>query len=185
MSFRETDRRNAMERPTILLGSLTMSIRLHFLGVASSVLLVCARASAREVAEENGNAVAETVQGRRSSGDEKFPLPDQGHLLITSGAQFSIMHLVSSDSFGTTQRTTNISLTPSFDYLVTDHLTVGTRLSLGIAKSDNWGSTLSLGVSPFVGYLIPLGERLAIWPKVGASYTYYDLEFGGTSHSIG
>jgi hypothetical protein len=162
-----------------------MSFRLHFLGAASSALLVTARVSAREVTEQGGTAASEDVEDRKSSRDEKFPLPDQGHLLITSGAQVSVAHTVSSYPEGSTRRTTNITLTPSLEYLVTDHLTVGARLYLGMTKSEDWGTSWVAGASPVIGYLIPLGGRLALWPKVGASYTYYSNEAGPGWRSIG
>ena len=55
-----------------------------------------------------------------------------------------------------------------------------------MSKSDAWGGTTWLvGASPFVGYLIPLGERIALWPKVGGSYFYYSNAMGQSSRSIG
>ena len=53
---------------------------------------------------------------------------------------------------------------PSLDVAVTDHVTLGATL---IFEAADRGSTL--GGSVRFGYFLPLGDRLALWPRLGVS----------------
>lgn len=77
--------------------------------------------------------------------------------------------------------TTRLWLAPSADVFVTDHLSVGGLIEV----SHAWGSaeaggrrlelpgTTSLTFLPRVGFFVPIGDRIGIWPRAG---------FGWASH---
>jgi hypothetical protein len=72
----------------------------------------------------------------------------------------------------------------AFDYTVIDHLTIGGSLVLAfglggknetktgnVTRSTDSPTTTLIGISPRVGYVIPVGDILAIWPRGG--FTFY------------
>jgi hypothetical protein len=81
-----------------------------------------------------------------------------------------------------------LSFTPSVDVFVTDRLTVGGSLAIGYDRlesvpSGSPGDTMTLrdhsesvGLSPRVGYVVPLGGWLALWPRLEVGF--------GTSRTV-
>jgi hypothetical protein len=75
--------------------------------------------------------------------------------------------------------TTSLWLSPAADVFVLEHLSVGGRIEI----AHSWGAvegggqrielpgTTSLGLLPRVGFYVPLGDRLGIWPRIGVGWS--------------
>jgi hypothetical protein len=75
--------------------------------------------------------------------------------------------------------TTSLWLAPSADVFVTDHLSVGGLIEVG----HTWGAiesggqklelpgTTSMTFLPRVGFYVPIGDRIGIWPRAGVGWT--------------
>lgn len=62
-----------------------------------------------------------------------------------------------------------VRVEPSFHYFVAENISVGALLAFELQKQgDEKEQGIALG--PLVGYNLPLGEHLSLWPKVGAAY---------------
>ncbi len=78
--------------------------------------------------------------------------------------------------------TTSLWLAPAADVFVTDHLSVGGRIEV----RHTWGAiegggqrlelpgTTSMTFLPRVGFYVPFGDRLGLWPRVGAGWTSHE-----------
>jgi len=106
----------------------------------------------------------------------------------TTGAE--IRH---SDGSVTTSRGTHFGLAPSLDVFVTDRLSLGGRGHIDYFSSryDSSGAGMGgleatgygVGLWPRVGYVVPLGEAVALWPRleVGADVTRQAFRTGERS----
>jgi len=76
----------------------------------------------------------------------------------------------------------SLHLVPSLDYFIQDHLSVGGLV--GIDK-DGGGSTIRFGAR--VGYDIPLGSLVSMWPRGGleVSHSSPNMGSGATVTSVG
>lgn len=77
----------------------------------------------------------------------------------------------------------------AFDYSVGGGLTVGGAVTLFFtlsaedetktgsrSQSNDAGKTTVLGIAPRIGYVLPLGEVVAFWPRLGFSYIHAKYE---------
>ena len=82
-----------------------------------------------------------------------------------------------------TQRVTTFYVAPSLDVFVLDRFSVGGLVEFawqnqsleltppgGASTKTGLAATTSFTVLPRIGYLIPLGDRVAIWPRLGVGY---------------
>jgi hypothetical protein len=86
-------------------------------------------------------------------------------LAISSDATLGFSYS-SSESLGTV---TDVNIHPAFDYFVIRGLSIGGTVNVNISSQDIQGSTFhsyTLGTGPRLGVAIPLGERVALWPRV-------------------
>ncbi|MGD0525842.1 MAG: hypothetical protein ABSE49_11895 [Polyangiaceae bacterium] len=84
-----------------------------------------------------------------------------------------------------------ISLAPAADYFVIDNLSLGLELLFGYGsysppstpgvttKSTN---VTEYGIAPRVGYNIPIGDTLSLWPKVFFEHAGFSLGGGGAGY---
>jgi hypothetical protein len=63
------------------------------------------------------------------------------------------------------------------DVLVTDRLTVGGALVFARVAPDRGANQTIFAISPRAGFMIPVTDRLSIWPRGG--FTYYNLDSAG------
>jgi hypothetical protein len=80
---------------------------------------------------------------------------------------------------GSETTTTHLWFAPAGDVFVLEHLSLGGRVEIGHA----WGAierggqrtelpgTTTFGLLPRVGFYVPIGDRLGIWPRVGLGWT--------------
>jgi hypothetical protein len=86
------------------------------------------------------------------------------------------------------------SLAPAADYFVIDNLSVGLEIlfgydtfspgnsGVGMGPAPQSTNLTAYGFSPRVGYNIPLGTNLSIWPKVFFEHAGYSLGGGGAGY---
>ncbi len=90
-----------------------------------------------------------------------------------------------------TTTTTTFFLSPSADYFVIDHLSLGGHVELAFGGGSNKvrinqtttqtfdrPSTTNITLMPRIGYLFPVGDRFAIWPRLGFGYTSQQVVVG-------
>jgi hypothetical protein len=85
------------------------------------------------------------------------------------------------------------SLAPAADYFVIDNLSVGLEILFGYdsfsppnptggGTSPQSTNLTAYGFSPRVGYNVPIGSNLSIWPKVFFEHAGYSLGGGGAGY---
>ena len=101
-----------------------------------------------------------------------------------STSRYSIDPLAPGDPNQTFHSTT-IWLAPAADYFLIDHLSIGGLVEIasvsgsvdsslpGVGTVNNdLPTTTNVTLLPRIGYLIPIGDRFAIWPRGGIGYAY-------------
>lgn len=78
------------------------------------------------------------------------------------------MSLANTSLSGVDDSTTTLTLRPAFDWFFTDSISLGGFFGVDYTSGAG-GSTSVLSVGPRLGYNLPIGERLSVWPKVGLS----------------
>jgi opacity protein-like surface antigen len=86
-----------------------------------------------------------------------------------------------------------------FDWLPIQNLTIGGAAWLyadlqasdsistgGVSKSTNTPKATYWGIAPRVGYIIPMGDKLSLWPRAGIEYhnVSYSSDVGSASSSV-
>jgi hypothetical protein len=112
-----------------------------------------------------------------------------GYALLTPATMLSLGGSSTSNNGGSTF---GFSIAPAADYFVIDHLSIGLELLLGYSSfsppsfggmSLPSGNTTSYGFAPRLGYDVPLGTNLSIWPKVFFEHLGYSD--GGSASGYG
>jgi hypothetical protein len=107
-------------------------------------------------------------------------------------------HSLDPQNNGTTTTYTNTFwLAPSADLFVIDRLSIGllaefvtTWSSADVPRNNNVTQSVSLpGTNSFtllprVGYLIPIIDRFAIWPRAGIGYARYETDVGNPDNAV-
>ncbi len=101
-----------------------------------------------------------------------------------STSRYSQDGLTAGDPNQTVHQTT-IWLAPAADYFVIDHLSIGGFVEIASLSGSVDTQTIGTGtvnndlptttnftLLPRIGYLIPIGDRFAIWPRGGIGYAY-------------
>lgn len=77
---------------------------------------------------------------------------------------------------------TSFWIAPSADFFPIDHLTIGALIEVsatinsldrkvaGVSQSIDLPTTVNFTLLPRVGWMFALGDRFAIWPRIGAGY---------------
>ena len=69
---------------------------------------------------------------------------------------------------------TSVGVSPSVDYFIIDHLSVGTAVTIAHSKWSTYGydrSLTTMAIAPRIGYEIPLGSVFSLWPTVGVVHS--------------
>jgi hypothetical protein len=129
---------------------------------------------------------AQETESRAAPGAREY-LGRRGQLVITSGTQFDFRREVLGSSDAGLDTVSTVTLMPSLDYFVTDHLTLGGSIGLGLTTWNTGNEpAIFFSISPRVGYHVPVGDRISFWPQIQAAYgrgllSYWDIE----SESLG
>jgi hypothetical protein len=111
-----------------------------------------------------------------------------GYALLTPASMLSLGGSSTSNNGGSTF---GVSVAPAADYFVIDNLSIGLELLIGYATysppsfngmSAQGGNTTTYGFAPRVGYNIPLGTSLSLWPKVFFEYAGYSEGGSGSGY---
>ena len=107
--------------------------------------------------------------------------------IMQSSPQFAIVH--ETVSMGG-QSATLVDIAPSIDYFVIPNLSIGALLGIEYGSLDANGTTLPTGatvteisVEGRVGYNIPLGDGISIWPRLGIGYQHISVSNDGMTAS--
>jgi hypothetical protein len=111
--------------------------------------------------------------------------------------QLSEHSLDANDNTSTTVNSNSIWLAPSLDLFIIDHLSVGllaeimyTWSSEDIPRNPNvtetvtLPSTTSITLLPRIGYLIALGDRFALWPRLGIGWAHRETVIGNADNAV-
>lgn len=182
-------------------GGLAAAVVASIVGVASGAR---AEEGAADRAEDRAGAAA-PLFGRRGSVvlDDLFgvfvgsaaPLPGTGAIGFSAGwIALSSTKVEGGDASvpGTSSAQSSLTVAPSLDVFVTDNLTIGgsaavfarrARYGGGGAEMHQYGA----GLAPRIGWAVPLGEGLALWPRVrgGFGVAGGDLASAEPSFSVG
>ena len=102
----------------------------------------------------------------------------QGRLVISEDAQFDLGFDTNGDGPGYLL----LRIRPSMDYFVAPNLSIGAFLDLGLVSGDGFSET-TVGLGGRVGYNIPLGTRLSIWPRLGLGLVHESNDSGAFDSS--
>lgn len=95
---------------------------------------------------------------------------NQGGIVISSDVQASLGYVTyGNDGIGF------FSLEPGVDYFFKQNLSLGGSLRLRAIFGD--GDATGIGLGARVGYNVPLGERISLWPKFGLELNFGDAIF--------
>ncbi|AKV00641.1 hypothetical protein AKJ09_07304 [Labilithrix luteola] len=89
----------------------------------------------------------------------------KNELAISSDAGLLIANTTTQGFHGST---TTITVLPSVDYFLVDHFSIGGFVGLNYTRREG-GHTTQFLTGPRVGYDIPVGRYLSVWPKLGLS----------------
>lgn len=92
-----------------------------------------------------------------------------------------IAHSSTPDGYGNRLTQTDVAMQPELDVFVARHVSIGGSVSLGYSHFASEPSptpgtdTLEAGIAPRVGIVFPLGDKVALWPRVGLRFGALDL----------
>lgn len=98
-----------------------------------------------------------------SSPSGRFGLKDQKAVSSDAGLSISNISVSGADGSATT-----LVLRPAIDWFLMDSLSIGGFVGVEYAKAPG-GSSSAVSIGPRVGYNLPIGARLSVWPKVGVA----------------
>ncbi len=87
----------------------------------------------------------------------------------------------------TTMTINSFAVAPSFDVFVGNRISLGLTAGFGYGWGDvqyppeqgfprEMGKSMTFGIAPRVGYVVPLGAGFYLWPRVGGGFTYTRAE---------
>jgi len=85
---------------------------------------------------------------------------------------------------GSSMSLTSVTLAPAIDYFVASSFSVGGQLLIGFL-SDDARDVTTIGLSPRIGYNIPIGPTASIWPRAGVAYVHASDSPAGGGTGIG
>jgi hypothetical protein len=149
-----------------------MSTHQWFATALPVVVAVTSNAKAADAprASDDSTATPAAAEQRETPAPKREHLGQRGQVLITSGAQLDMRRSLYASPFAGISGASSISLAPSLDYMLTDHWTVGASIALGLSRADEGSNGMFFSVSPRLGYLVPLGSSVSLWPQFHIAY---------------
>jgi hypothetical protein len=142
-----------------------MTNKLVPLLAAALLTIGAASASAQETAAEN-------------------TLGQAGQIAIQSDFQISFSRTTVSAAEGEDpESSTTIVLGPALDFFVARNVSIGAQVLFARLSSDDFSIT-TVGVAPRLGYFVPLGPRLGLWPAVSVAYERSSTDLGDDFDSV-
>jgi hypothetical protein len=93
-----------------------------------------------------------------------------GQIAISDDLRLIATH--QSQSFmGQSSNTTMIILNPAVDVFVAPNLSLGGEVLVGLSSSGGNDST-AIGIAPRIGYNIPFGSMVSLWPRILVRYVH-------------
>jgi hypothetical protein len=110
-----------------------------------------------------------------------------GQVVISTASQLNVGHSSYAGARGapTPPPFTSFYVAPSADVFVVRGLSVGARVAYSHSEAAGDPGFDSLSVGPRVGYNVPLGEHLSVWPGVGLSFGEAWFGTGAGNISLG
>lgn len=125
-------------------------------------------------------ATATTFAGAASAQEV---LGEAGQIAISGDLQLQVSQTKQKPPEGDApDAETTIRIVPALDYFVVEGVSVGFTVAYLWQKQGDTKAS-GLGIGPSVGYALPLGEKLAFWPKLGIAYLKVNAEDGEESLS--
>lgn len=91
-----------------------------------------------------------------------------GQIAISDDLSLIATHQ-SQSYMGQTSNVTTIILQPAIDVFVATNLSLGGQVLLGRSSSGGSDNT-AIGVAPRIGYNVPFGSMVSLWPRVAVKY---------------
>jgi hypothetical protein len=141
----------------------------------SATAALCTLAAPALAQDGDGNASARVegsagVDVREGSPSDIFG--SDGQIAVSSDAGLS---LANTSLSGVDESTTTLTLRPALDWFFTDSISFGGFVGVDYSSGPG-GSTSVLSVGPRIGYNLPVGDRISVWPKVGLSIANTTLD---------
>jgi hypothetical protein len=147
-----------MKRSSLVTAAVTVGITL---GIAMSRTGGTAHAQQWPTSDPSYNAANPLL-----APPEGFGAP--GQIVVSSDFDLELEY---SNPSGAPKGETKIQVAPALAFFLLHNLAVGGFLDLTHKLEDD-GSSTTLGVGPLVGYNIPVGARLSLFPTAGVGYTW-------------
>ncbi|MDF2696404.1 MAG: hypothetical protein K0S65_4787, partial [Labilithrix sp.] len=162
-----------------------MSARPRFAALAVALLLACVLSFSTRPAQaerelivpfhEGGHLVLDQLSGLRINPTSGFSYAGPAGIAFRTTKSDSI----TPGGPASETSTTSLWFAPSADIFVTDHLSVGGLIEIG----HTWGAVegggrrlelpgaTSMTFLPRVGFYVPFGDRLGVWPRAGLGWS--------------
>lgn len=144
--------------------------RIHISIIALPVLTLLALPSLARAADDDDDVDVDVRTRRDTLPDVRASSPSgrfglEGQKAVSSDAGLSISNVSVNGADGSA---TTLVLRPAIDWFISDSLSLGGFVGVEYATAPG-GSSSSVSIGPRVGYNLPLGERLSLWPKAGVA----------------
>jgi len=107
-----------------------------------------------------------------------------GQVVISDDVNLIATHFTQT-YMGQSTSQTAILLRPAVDVFAAPNLSIGGQLLLSLNSNDTSNST-TIGASPRIGYNIPFGSMVSLWPRVSVNYSRFSTgSSSGGSTSTG
>ena len=105
---------------------------------------------------------------------------EKGTKVVHGDFRFQVAKIIEKSPDGESESGTSVGLTALGSYFVADRVSVGARIGLAYESGEDV-TTTAVAFGGVVGYAMPIGERVYLWPIVGLTYGWADVEFGSIS----
>jgi acyl-CoA dehydrogenase len=102
---------------------------------------------------------------------------ERGELVMTGDSYAGVS---STERDGSDAKSFSVTVSPALDYFVAKNLSVGLNASFGYGDSQGYGAdsslvetkTTSASFGPAIGYNVPLGDALSLWPRASVGFEW-------------
>lgn len=165
-----------------------MSTRAWFATVLP--ILLSSSKSTPALADVRAASEAPTIHGPAAEQPDarQEHLGRRGQVIITSGTQLDFRRSLYGNSDAGVSAQDSVALSPSLDYLILDHFSMGASIGIGMSRPDeglsgpNYGfNDMFFSVAPRAGYQFALGSGVLLWPQIQVAYRIGQTSSSGFS----